>query len=94
MTEKIFIKAEIQGVLPSGQKVVHLLANNADGIVFCTDDKSIVIPQDLTTKAVQKFAERLKEHYIKDKRYDRPEAHTRVDFLFALIDSLVKEKVI
>lgn len=38
----VFIRAEIIGELPSGQKMVRLLANNADGIVFYTDDKSIV----------------------------------------------------
>ena len=42
MTETVFIRAEVIGELPSGKKGVHLLANNADGICFYTDDKSIV----------------------------------------------------
>lgn len=38
----IYVRAEIIGTLPSGQKRVHLLASGADGISFYTDDKSIV----------------------------------------------------
>lgn len=37
------------------------------------------------------FAKRLKDHYIKDKRYDRLNAHTLICFLFGKIDSLIKE---
>lgn len=37
-----YIRAEIIGELPSGQKRVHILANNADGIEFYTDDESII----------------------------------------------------
>lgn len=60
MTEKIFIRAEIQGELPSGQKVVHLLVNNADGFVFCTDEKSIVRPQEIET-TVNEFWSKLQK---------------------------------
>lgn len=42
-------------------------------------------------KAIKEFAERLKDYYIKDKRYDRPNAHTKICFLFDKIDNLVKE---
>ena len=38
----VYVRAEIIGKLPSGQKRVHLLANGADGISFYTDNKSIV----------------------------------------------------
>ena len=44
-------------------------------------------------KQEKKFAERLKDYYIKDKRYDRPNAHTMISFLFDKIDNLVKEMV-
>ena len=43
--------------------------------------------------AIKEFAERLKNIYIKDKRYDRPNAHTLIDWLFNNIDNLVKEMV-
>lgn len=55
MTEIVFIRAEIQDVLPSGQYIVHLLANNADGFVFYTDDKSIVRPEEIETTAIKDF---------------------------------------
>ncbi len=42
MNEKIFIRGEIVHELPSGQKRVHILANNADGMYFYTDDSSIL----------------------------------------------------
>ena len=40
--EHVLIRAEIFGENAAGQKHIHLLANNADGIHFWTDDKSIV----------------------------------------------------
>lgn len=43
--------------------------------------------------AIKEFAERLKNIYINDKRYDRPDAHTLIGWLFANIDNLVKEMV-
>ena len=44
-------------------------------------------------EAIKEFAERLKDYYIKDKRYKRPHASTMIIFLFDLIDKLVKEMV-
>ena len=41
-TNICYIKAEIVGGLPSGKKRVHILANNADGVEFYTDDESII----------------------------------------------------
>ena len=46
---------------------------------------------EVKAEAIKEFAERLKNIYIKDKRYDRPNAHTLIDWLFANIDNLVKE---
>ena len=43
--------------------------------------------------AIKEFADRLKNIYIKDKRYDRPDAHTLIDCLFNNIDNIVKEIV-
>lgn len=37
-----FVRVQVMGVLPSGQKQVAILADGADGIRFYTDDKSIV----------------------------------------------------
>lgn len=48
---------------------------------------------EIKSEAIKEFAERLKNIYIKDKRYDRPNAHTLIDWLFANIDNLVKEMV-
>ena len=42
-------------------------------------------------EAIKEFADRLKNIYIKDKRYDRPNAHTLIDWLFNNIDNFVKE---
>lgn len=47
----------------------------------------------IKAEAIKEFAERLKNIYIKDKRYDRPNAHTLIDWLFNNIDNLVKEMV-
>ena len=47
----------------------------------------------IRTEAVKEFAERLKDYYIKVKRYDRPYAHTMISFLLDKIDNLVKEMV-
>ena len=41
---KVLIRAEIMGENAGGQKLVHLLANNADGIEFWTDDTSLIWP--------------------------------------------------
>ena len=43
--------------------------------------------------AIKEFADRLKNIYIKDERYDRPDAHTLIDWLFNNIDNIVKEMV-
>ena len=43
---KVLIRAEIMGENAGGQKLIHLLANNADGIEFWTDDKSLMWPSD------------------------------------------------
>ena len=42
-------------------------------------------------QAYKEFADKLKEKYINDKRYDRPNAHTLIDMLFANIDKTFKE---
>ena len=47
--------------------------------------------ENAKSEAIKEFAERLKGIYESDKRYDRPNAHTLVDKLFANIDNLVKE---
>ena len=44
----------------------------------------------IKSEAIREFAERLKAIYD-DERYDRPNAHTLILFLFNNIDSLVKE---
>jgi len=40
--EIVFIKAAIQNELPSGQKLVKILADNADGIEFHANEKDLV----------------------------------------------------
>ena len=44
-------------------------------------------------EAYKEFAKDLKAIYEKDKRYDRPNAHTLIEQLFYNIDKLVEEKV-
>lgn len=84
MTEKVFIRAEIMDVLPSGQKAVHLLANNADGIMFYTE--SIVKPQEIIAKANKEFAQRLI-----NKINCIPQHHFTLASVLFEIDKLVKE---
>lgn len=38
----VYIRAEIVDTNISGQKKVHIIADNADGLCFWTDNKSIV----------------------------------------------------
>ena len=42
MSEQYYVRAEVIGTNASGQKHVRLLANNADGIRFWTDEKSLL----------------------------------------------------
>lgn len=44
-------------------------------------------------EGIKEFAKRLKDYYINHKRYKRPYAHTLIDYLFDIIDDLVKEMV-
>lgn len=44
MVEQVFVRAVILGELPSKQKLISILANNADGIRFYTDENSLVRP--------------------------------------------------
>lgn len=61
--EKCFIRAQVMGVLPSGQKRIRLLATGADGIGFYTDDESL-IPADGVRVVVQgKWINRNKNGY-------------------------------
>ena len=48
--EQVFIRAEVVGILPSGQKRVHLLADGADGIEFVTNENSLVKAGRLTAE--------------------------------------------
>lgn len=43
----VFLRADIYGELPSGQKRIRILANNADGISFFTEEKSIIRPENI-----------------------------------------------
>lgn len=47
MSRFYYIRAQVIGALPSGQKRVQLMANNADGISFYTDDASLLTVEDL-----------------------------------------------
>lgn len=60
MTEQVFIRAEIIGTNPAGQKHVHLLATGADGIHFWTDDKSIVRTARPDEQGVAEALERIR----------------------------------
>lgn len=53
--------------------------------------KILPIVSDLKAEAIKEFAEKLKDVYANDKRYDRPNAHTLIVKLFDNIDTLVEE---
>ena len=82
---------EHQAHIGNLKKLIDKIEDHINPLPFETDyDKAI---RQAKTEAVKEFAERLKQHYIKDKRYDRPNAHTLIAFLFNVIDNLVKEMV-
>ena len=47
MAEYVFIRGWVSNINASGQKYVRLIANNADGKGFWTDDKSLVRCSDV-----------------------------------------------
>lgn len=48
MNEIVYVKAVLQGELPSGQKLVKLVASNTDGIKpFYTSEKDIIRCEDI-----------------------------------------------
>lgn len=61
----------------------------------CFRVKEIVadIVKDVREEAINEFVRELKGYYTKDKRYDRPTAHTRIDYLFCVIDDIT-DKII
>ena len=82
--------------------VMHSVDKWLDGVELEQDEvnraatmreKTLRLIETAKAEAIKEFAERLKNIYIKDKRYDRPNAHTLIDWLFANIDNLVKEMV-
>ena len=58
MAEQVFIRAEIIGTLPSGQKRIHLLAG-VDGMVFTTDESQLIRPDEqfVPRKWIEAYAE-------------------------------------
>lgn len=50
MAEQLFVRAEIIGELPSGQKHVRILADGADGIRFYTGSKSLVSVSEIVDR--------------------------------------------
>lgn len=84
-------KAEIERL----QKENEILSANADnafqeGLNESRELFKQEVEAQIKAEAVKEFAERLKDDYIKDKRYDRPNAHTLISFLFDKIDNLCK----
>lgn len=63
----------------------------ARGLLRRVDSSLVATRNNARAEAIKEFAERLKDYYIKDKRYDRPNAHTMICFLFDRIDNLAKE---
>lgn len=59
--------------------------------VLCDFAESLMA--NAKTEAIKEFAEKLKDLYSNDKRYDRPSAHTLIIKLFDNIDNLIKEMV-
>lgn len=61
----------------------------------CLRVKKIVadIVKDVREEAIKEFVGELKNHYTKDKRYDRPMAHTQIDYLFCVIDDIAEKTI-
>lgn len=84
----VFIRAEIEAINLSGQKRVHLIANNADGIVFWTDNKSIVNPQEFGNEVIKEYAKNMINHieFLKDRSISLTDVSTRL-----LADHIVRQ---
>lgn len=84
----VFIKAEIEAINLSGQKRVHLIANNADGIVFWTDDKSIVNPQGLANEIIKAYAKNIINYieFLKDRSIGITDVYERI-----LADHIIRQ---
>lgn len=80
----------LQKVKEQLEKDVFYAQMNCDSIAYkyelLKQEKSVV-----QSEAIKEFAERLKDTYENDKRYDRPDAHTTLYKLFDNIDNLVTE---
>ena len=81
-------QAEIERLQKGNDELGKAIAGAYELNCFLEATRKIV-----RVEAIKEFAERLKNIYIKDKRYDRPNAHTLIDWLFNNIDNLVKEMV-
>lgn len=86
------LQAEIER-LERENEILSINADTAfqDGLNEAQDLYAEQVKAEIKTEVIKEFAEKLKDIYIKDKRYDRPNAHTLIDWLFANIDNLVKE---
>lgn len=52
MAEKqLYVMARVMGELPSGQKLIGIMANNADGIRFYTEDTQLFTADDILRAA-------------------------------------------
>ena len=89
------LEAENKALIEYGihERYPHIVLCNNGAIFTKSLEEYDKLIADISTNAIKEFAERLKNIYIKDKRYDRPNAHTLIDWLFANIDNLVKERV-
>lgn len=81
-----------------GDKILNLQSENGRltdrNLALSTKIESLICQCiSAREKTIKEFAERLKGCYIKNKIYDRPNAHTLVGFLFYQIDTLVAEMV-
>lgn len=70
---------------------IERLTNKCDDCAGCTQWKCDC--SNIKTQAYEEFAEDLKDIYNKDKRYERPNAHTMIIKLFDNIDKLLAEKI-
>ena len=93
MTDNEIIKALEDDALSEFDHWVIDLINRQKAEIERLEKENNTFAKRFYKEGVKDFAKRLKDHYIKDKRYSRINAHTLICFLFDKIDSLEKELV-
>lgn len=73
MIENVYVRAEIIGELPSGQKQIRFCINNADGIRIYTDERCLIRPANLENCWIS-VNDKLPPHFVSVLGY-MPDQH-------------------